>query len=359
MNRRGVFALLTLSLLLATSRPVWAQSSWGIGVLPNGSIFFCDRGRNAVWRISPDGRQTAVLQGVTCRAVVSGPDGSIYGEATPSELTAARGVGLWRIDARGLHQWIMPLTRNPDIGAGLARDEDGRQYGWTGIGVGSPQSEIIQRDPSGAVVVVAGGAWGLRDGAGRAAALGNVAGLALAPDGSVVVADTGNIRRISRLHVVRTEAAGVVTNSHLGLTTIAGLWGRELGVATDASGAAVVVDPEAGRIVHVDRAGHATPIWEPAGVSQRISGGRWGWRPTGVAMLGRTYYVLDEWMGPAIIADLIGSPRLSQVDADGRVTRIAAIADWTVRAAAAALCIVAVSAVWARRRRRASTRPPM
>jgi hypothetical protein len=209
----------------------------------------------------------------------------------------------------------------------------------------------VQRDPSGLTLVVAGAARGQRDGIGSNAAFGNVGGLALAPDGSLVVVDSGRIRRVSVLHDVHTEAVGVVTDSHLGLINVPGLWGRELGVATDASGAAVVVDPEAGRIVHVDRSGHVTPIWEPAGFTQRISGGRWGWRPAGVALLGHTYYVLDEWMGPAILADLIGSPRLSQVDDTGRVSRIARVADWNVRLAAGALLIVLASAIWAQRQR--------
>ena len=324
----------------------WAQNSWGIGVLKNGAIIFCDPERDTIWRVDPDGRRTAVAASVTCRAVVTGPDGTIYGEATPGDGIASRGVGLWQIDAGAARQWLMPLTATPTVDLWLVRDAMGRQYSWNGTGDGSAQSEIVERDASGAALVVAGGAWGQQDDIERRAAFGNVAGFALAPDGSLVIADSGNIRRMSPLHSVRTEARGVVTDSRLGMTRIPGLWGRELGVATDATGAAVVVDAEAGRIVHIDRAGRAKPIWEPAGFAQRVSGGRWGWRPAGVAVLGRTYYVLDEWIGPALVADIIGSPRISQVDENGRVTRIAAVSNWMVRAAAAALVLIALSAAW-------------
>ena len=350
-RQRIVVAALMIAALHAIAGIASAQTSWGLGVLPNGAIFFCDAGRNTVWRINPNGERSAAFTGVTCRAIVSAPNGAVVGEATPSDLSATRGLGIWEINSVGARVWQMPPTLTPPTGMWLVRDTSDRQYAWSGTGRRGPKSEILRRDPLGDTAVFAGGDWGQQDGMATDAAFGNITGLALAPDGSLVVADSGNIRRISRLQRVTTEAQGVVTNSHLGLTAITGLWGRELGVATDLTGAAVVVDPEAGRVVHVSREGRATPIWEPAGFSQRVSGGRWGWRPAGVAMMGSTYYVLDEWMGPALLADLIGSPRVSQVDAQGHVTRIAAVGNWSVRAAAAALLLVMISATWTRVRR--------
>jgi hypothetical protein len=339
-----------LAVLSAT--PAMAQTGWGIGVQADGGIFFCDRGRSTVWRIDRTGARTAALTGVNCRAVVTAPDGSVLGETSPSDITATRGVGIWQIQPNGTRQWLLAQTMTPPTDRWLVQDAEQREYAWTGVGTGSPRSEIVSRDPSGLTSVIAGGAWGASDGFGAKAAFGNVTGLALAPDGTLLVADSGNIRRISRLHVVRTEAVGVITDSRLGLLSAAGLWDREQGLATDLHGNAVVVDPEAGRIIHVDRNGVATPIWEPAGLPQRVSDGRWGWRPVGVAMMGRTYYVLDEWMGPALVADLIGSPRLSQVDENGTVTRIAAVGDWTVRAASASLLLVVLSTLVAAARRR-------
>ena len=96
-------------------------------------------------------------------------------------------------------------------------------------------------------------------------------------------------------------------------------------------------------MVHIDRGGRAVTLWAPAGWSQKISGGRWGWRPSGVAMLGRTYYVVDEWAGPALIGDIVGSPRVTQVDDQGHVTRVASVPGWTVRIGGVLLLIVLVS----------------
>lgn len=349
MIRRAVLA--GLAMAIAWPVTAFAQAGWGIGVQRNGAIFFCDRERSTVWRVDADGHRSAIVAGVTCHAVVTGPDGSILGETTPGDVTDTRGIGMWQIDGASAVQWVMPPTLTPARDAWLVRDALGRMYSWTGSGIGSAHSEILRRDVTGTTMVLAGAQWGQRDGIGFSALFGNIGGFALAPDGSIVVADSGNIRRISLLQNVQTEARGVVTDSHVGLLKVPGLWGRELGVAADTTGAAVVVDPAAGRIVRVDRNGHVTPIWEPVGFSQRVSGGRWGWRPAGVAMMGRTYYVLDEWMGPALLADLIGSPRLSQVDGEGRVTRIASVPDWTVRGATGALVVIAVSLMWSRRRR--------
>ncbi len=353
MRRASIrLVMMAAATVLATRSIAFAQTSWGIGVTSTGVIVFCDPGRSTVWRIEPDGTRSAALTGITCRAVVSSTDDAVYGEATPSDVNATRGVGIWEVRGHEPHTWILTPTLTPPPGVSLVRNLRGAQFGWDGAGVGSQTSAIVMREASGATAVVAGGAWGQQDGDGREAAFANISGMALAPDSSLVVADSGNIRRVSTMFTVRTEARRVVTDSHLGLIGAHGLWARELGVATDASGAAVVVDPEAGRIVHVARDGTATPIWEPTGLAQRVSGGRWGWRPAGVAMMGRTYYVLDEWMGPALLADLIGSPRVSQVDAAGRVTRIVSVGNWSVRAAASALMVVLLSVLWSQRRRR-------
>ena len=332
------------------ARPAAAQTSWGLGVLPSGALLFCDRVRETVWRINPDGSRDAAVTGVTCHALVSGPDGAVYGEHTPGDVTEARGVALWRILSTGVREWVVTPTFDPPPGLWLARDEHAT-FGWDGRGAGSERSAIIRRDQFDSVTTVSGNHRGQRDGNALDASYDNVTGISRAPDDTLVVVDSGNIRRVAADGSVHTEASHVVTDSHRGLTSLPGLWGREEGVATDRDGNAVVVDAAAGRIVHISRTGTVTPIWEPAGWPQRLSGGRWGWRPAGVAMMGTTYYVVDEWMGPALLGGLIGSPRVSQVDRAGHVTRIAAVSDWIVRGALGAFLLIVVSLVASRRQR--------
>lgn len=348
MTRKISFAAIAM---LVLASPAAAQTSWGMGVTRNGSIVFCDRVRSTVWHIDPAGKRTPALEAVSCHGVATGLDGEVLGESTPMDVTTSLGVGIWRLNPSGQREWLQPPTFSPVPRVWLARDAESRSYLWNGIGIGSPVSEIIRRENAdGLDVVVAGGARGFRDGAGAMAAFDNVTGIAAAPDGSLLVVDNGAIRRVAPNGMVTTEALKVVTDSRIGLTNTTGLWARELGIAADHRSEAVVVDPAAGRVVHIDRHGLAVPMWEPAGWSQRITGGRWGWRPSGVAVLGRTYYVVDEWVGPAIIADMVGSPRVMQVDDQGRVTKIASVPGWTVRIAGALLVVVLVSLLFRRRK---------
>jgi hypothetical protein len=347
---RIITAAAWLAAALAAASPAAAQTSWGAGVTRSGSIVFCDRVRSTVWQVDPDGQRRPVLEGVTCHAIATGIDGQVLGESTPMDVTATRGVGVWRLGPAGQHEWLQPPTLAPIQRVGIARDAESRSLLWNGAGAGGDPSAIVRVSALGIREDFAGGARGQRDGFGPSAAFDNVTGIAAAPDGSVLVIDNGNIRRISAMGLVKTEAVGVVTDSHIGLINAPGLWGREIGIAADAASEAVVVDPEAGRVVHIDRGGRAKALWEPSGWSQRLTGGRWGWRPSGVAMLGRTYYVVDEWVGPALIADIVGSPRVMQVDDQGHVTRIASVPGWTARIGGVLLLIVLLSLLFRRRK---------
>lgn len=352
LRRPAVSLALFLAALCAFSTPAAAQTGWGIAVTRSGAILFCDRLRSTVWQVDPDGSRHMVFDAVTCNAVATGLDGEVVGEATPMVVTMATGLGVWRLTAAGQREWLQPPSLLPNPRVWVARDAQGRSILWNGVGAGSPVSSIVRQDAAGTREDLAGGARGKADGVGTSAAFDNVTGIAAAPDGSILAIDDGNIRRITASGVVRTEALGVVTDSHIGLVNAPGLWGREIGIASDPQSEAVVVDPAAERIVHIDRAGHARILWAPDGWWERFTRGRWGWHPSGVAMLGRTYYVADEWIGPALIADIIGSPRVMQVDDAGHVTRIASVPGWTVRIGGVLLLIVLVSLLFGRKNKK-------
>lgn len=343
-----------LAIALMSAAPAVAQTTWGAAVTRNGSIVFCDRLRATVWQVDSAGNRTAAMEGVTCHAVATGLDGEVLGEATPvgeampTDGTTPLGVGVWRLNPAGQREWLQPPTLSPVPRVWIARDRESRSFLWTGVGAGSNVSSIIRQDLTGLRLDIAGAARGRKDGAGTEAAFNNVTGIAATPDGSLLVIDDGNIRRVSANGRVTTEALGVVTDSHAGFVNAPGLWAREIGIAADQQSEAVVVDPAAGRIVHVDRRGLATTVWAPSGFSQRVTGGRWGWRPFGVAVLGHTYYVVDEFVGPALVADIVGSPRVMQIDDQGHVTRVASVPGWTVRIGGVLLLIVAGSFLFRR-----------
>jgi hypothetical protein len=331
-------------LCLLSAQPAIAQTNWGVASL-GSDIFFCDPERNTVWKVDATGARTAALEATRCRTLVTGPDRAIYGESVPTEL-AATGLGLWRLSPEGERKWLLPSTNAPDPTMWIVGDANERRFAWTGEGESSIRSEIVVRNRDGVARVFVGAQRGHVDGVGTKAQLGNVGGMAIAPDGSLVFADSGNIRRASADGDVRTEALGVATNSKLGLMTRTGLWERELGVATNFDGDAVVVDPEQRRIISVDRRGHARAMWVSRG---------FGWRPSGVAVVGRTFYVLEERPLPGLLADLVGTPRLLHVDETGRVTRVLTVSNWLVRGAFGILMVIVVSGIFSTARRRRTT----
>ncbi len=75
-------------------------------------------------------------------------------------------------------------------------------------------------------------------------------------------------------------------------------------------------------------------------------------------MLGRTYYVMEEWKLPEFFADIVGSPRIFQVVEDGTTTEIAAVSDWMVRSATVFAVVVLLSGLVQWRRRVLARRRP-
>lgn len=335
--------LACLAALTAIPSSAFAQTSWGLGVARDGSLIFCDNARSTVWRVAPSGERSAVMEGVHCRAVATGLDGEVYGEVTPLDLASTRGVGVWRLDAAFGREWLQPPTMAPEPGIWIARDAESAAYAWAGSAIGGPDSAIIRRDRFDVMQTIAGNERGHAD--GIEPRFDNVIGLAAAPDGTVLVLDSGDLRRIHPGGITTTEARSVATNRTTGLLRISGLFGREAGVASDLQSEAVVVDAEANRIVHVSRTGRQVIMWSPASWISRATNGRWGWRAAGVAMRGRTFFVLDEWIGPALVADLVGSPRVTQIDDAGHVTRVAQVVGWTARVAAIAFALILLSLV--------------
>ena len=349
-------ASLALVVLLVTPLGAQAQTSWGIGITVDTSVIFCDFARGRVWKVAPGGALTVELDNTYCHAVVVGLDGLVYGESITPLSATTTAHSIWRLGRGEAQTWLAP-ARVPDPTVWLVRDAEGRVYAWNGDEAARAMSQITRREPDGATTVLAGNVWGPpQDGVGPAATFGRIAGMAVAPDGTLVVADSGDIRRVDPLGRVTTEARGVVSNRAGDVPGQAGLWNRTSGVATDADGAAVVVDPAAGKITRIARDGRARVLWQSSGVMNLLTASHWGWRPVGVAMAGRSYYVLEEWPLPSILADLVGSPRLSHMADDGTVTRVASVADWTVRGAAILLLIILLS-VWRSRRRAAPPRP--
>ena len=129
------------------------------------------------------------------------------------------------------------------------------------VGDGTDLPRVRAISPDGHVTDVAGGGVGFVDGPGASARFATISGLALAADGSLYVADTGNnaVRRIGPDGNVSTSAGGGLAGYVDGPGPQARFNGP-VGVAVDATGRVIVADTYNDRIRRIDRDGTVTTI---------------------------------------------------------------------------------------------------
>ena len=228
---------------------------FGIVAAPDGTIFVADAGdAHRIRRISPDGRVSTLAGGT--RGFADGV-GNRAAFSTPS---------------------------------GLARAADGALY------VADTGNHAIRRiTPDGQVSTIAGdGTPGYADGPAREARFNGPIGLAVAPDGRVVVADTYNdrIRVIDRGGLVSTLAGSGVPGLFDGVADAAS-FDTPAGIAIDSRGIIYVADTANGLVRTVDQNGQVTtPPW---------ANGDGFFRPLGITVApDGERYVADE--GGRIVA---------------------------------------------------------
>ncbi len=115
--------------------------------------------------------------------------------------------------------------------------------------------------PDGAVTTLAGGSRGFSDGRGAAARFATPSAIALAPDGSLVVADTGNhaIRRVQADGTV-TTVAGNGQSGYIDGPAAQARFNAPVGVAVDSRGRIVVADTYNDRIRIIGTDGEVTTL---------------------------------------------------------------------------------------------------
>jgi glucose/arabinose dehydrogenase len=175
---------------------------------------------------------------------------------------------------------------------------------------------------SGRRLRVAGGTRGFADGVGSEARFDTPSHIAVAPDGAILVADTGNhaIRRVAPDGRVTTVAGDGTAGSGDGRT--ARLNGP-VGVAVSGDGRVFVADTYNDRIVRLAPSGDASGRWDVSlvagsGVPGLVDGPGAAASfdtPTGLA-------ALDD--GSVIVADT-GNDALRRIAPDGAVTLLAAV----------------------------------
>ncbi len=194
--------------------------------------------------------------------------------------------------------------------SGLTCDAAGHLYVVTGY-------RIRRVTKEGVSTVLAGeGAYGHVDGKGKAARFASVIDAALAPDGALIVAQTGipAIRRVTLDGVVTTIAGGGPKGSANGLGIAASFGGPE-GVAVAADGTIYFSDWDSHAIRRISPGGYVS-LFAGSGVAGSADG-----LGTAASFGGPQRLA----MGPdgAIYVAGIGNGRLARVTAAGQVTTVA------------------------------------
>ena len=197
---------------------------------------------------------------------------------------------------------------------GVAATADGTVF----VSDAGNAQRIRRITPDGVVSTVAGGDEGFVDAPGALARFGPPSGLALAPNGGLYVADTGNnaIRRIASDGVV-TTVAGNGEAGHVDARGRDARFNGPIGLAIDGSGRIIVADSYNDRIRAVDANGDVTTIagaGQPGVVDGPALEARFD-TPSGVAVDGAgNIYVADTGNGavrqisPAGVVTTVGPP---------------------------------------------------
>jgi hypothetical protein len=332
--RSGRAALVSLALAVFVSQAARAQAGWGIAKVGD-DFYFSDLERGRIVRLDERGRLRVLVEDIHTHNLAPAYDGAVLGEAVG---TGAGGVGdvvgVWRIvDDRV--DYPMPLHSRPQPGVWVTGDAEGNSYAWHREG--ESVSRIVRRSATGEVTTQAGGAWGLEDGPAGQARFGAVGAISAARDGTLYVTDSGHLRVVTRAREVRTLARMFVSTRTGGLPGDFGLFNHSVGLVLDDRDNVFAVDAYNLRVVRWHQKQGTSVVWSEEGWLSRLSNNGLGWRPRGVAVDDGEVYVLVSLTAPRLAADLIGSPRILRVRADGATETVYAVASTPLRVVGAML----------------------
>jgi len=270
------------------SAPSGFSDPFGIAINDDGVVFIADAGdSNRIRKLSPDGSVTTVAGSV--EGYADGP-GTQAAFNTPSGLALDSEGNLFvadtgnnrirKISPTGLVSTVAgdgtagyvdgPGTQARFDGpVGIAVDTKGNIY------VADTYNDRVRRITSdGVVTTVAGAGLGYADGPPSSALFDTPCGIVVSPDGTLIVADTGN-------HRLRKIANGQV--STLPVSFLEGVNPADLrkpvGVALTHDGFLYVTEPDRARVIQIAPDGRARVVADPEGSDQLHFS-----QPTGLAI---------------------------------------------------------------------------
>lgn len=219
----------------------------GMGVDRAGNLFVADTGNSAVRRIGADGRVTT-LAGPSADAIQRGVDGPVAAATVgrPAGVAVDADGSLFVADfghrdrkIRKINAGMVSSLAQAAQPSGIAVGGDGNVY------VADWGAQVVRRiSPNGAVSVLAGLEWvsGGTDGMGSEARFNGVQGVAVDPEGNVLVAESLAVRKITPGGRVTTLAGMQRTSGFVNGVLADARFQTLTGIAVGAEGTIYVTD---------------------------------------------------------------------------------------------------------------------
>jgi len=229
-----------------------AHPASGIVVDSRGNVYFSDL--ETVWKVDESGQLTVFRPGVRGRHVhelaidtndnIDGADISYVSEKWISSV--------WRMNRLAKFIYLVGPTGDPPRGFSIWRDAQGNMYSIDQNNHTKTQTLLLRRTPSGVVTTLAGGAYGHADGTSGEARFGSVGGMTIGPDGNIYLTDGNMLRRVTMDGVVTTIARELTTRtSEDNPTLFGGNNGTLAGLAVATDGTVFVADSGNRRLLKV------------------------------------------------------------------------------------------------------------
>lgn len=342
---------LAIIICLCCAAAARAHVAWGIVVDQRGQVYFADvLHGGTVWKIDAQGRLSPFVTGKHSHGLGIDAEDNLYGEHVSFDSAANRWATVsWKATPVGAVSELFTYAEATPAEDVLLFDATGARYFWRGNVNVKGESQIVKLSFDGQVSVLAGGAWGHRDGVGQAAQFRKVGALAWGPEGALYVTEGGGgaVRRITMNGEVTTLGGyplAAIAHGAAEEATAASL----MGLTVDARGNVFVADHDHGCLQRITPEG---------GVSALAASG-WLWKPSGAAEREGILYVLEYSLATSDALGVLGLlgigpyARVRKVQPDGNAVTLATVWGRNTTGFVVAMFAITALALFVRRWRR-------
>jgi sugar lactone lactonase YvrE len=273
------FHSITISfVILACAMIVHAHPATGIVVDSKKNIYFSDL--ETVWRVDQSGQLTIFRPGDKGRHVhelAIDKDDNIYG-ADISYVSEKFISSVWKMTPNGDLTYLLEPMADLPRGMSLWFDAQGNMYWVDQNNHTKTRTLLLRREPNGTVSTLAGSAYGHADGIGTQARFGSIGGMTFGPDGNIYLTDSDSVRKVTMDGTVTTLAKELTVRTSKDYPTLfGGNHGSLAGLTVANDGTVFVADSGNRRVLRVmkgkvDVVLRSEPPFFPTGAAATASG---------------------------------------------------------------------------------------